>query len=301
MASKKIALLTAQSVNPIAYRDEAFLHQALKRQGQDFEEVVWDAPNIDWDRFDQVVVRSTWDYVTKCQAFLKVLRQIEASRAQLINPLACIEWNIDKAYLFELEKLGERIPKGLLIKKFQLSDLAPETTTGCFFREHPGKMVIKPCIGAGGGDTFLFESSEVQALQLAEKFSLLINHDVLIQEYLPQIKQGERSLVFIDGALAHALIKVPTASEFRCQEEHGGQFQAFSPLSSEVAWGERLLQKIPVLKDQATFIRVDYLLIQEGEMVIMEIEAIEPSLYFSVRPESADQFVSALMKSKSFL
>ena len=85
--------------------DNLLLHR-FKAQGFQARPIVWNRPNIDWNQFDIALIRSTWDYLDEQERFLHVLSQIEASSCRLFNPLAAVRWNIDKRYLFDLEKWG---------------------------------------------------------------------------------------------------------------------------------------------------------------------------------------------------
>ena len=64
---------------------------ALAELGVDAEPAVWDA-DVDWARFDLVVLRSTWDYAERRDAFLAWARSLP----RVLNPLAVLEWNTDK-------------------------------------------------------------------------------------------------------------------------------------------------------------------------------------------------------------
>ena len=60
--------------------------------------------DVDWNRFDVVVIRSPWDYQADPQSFIRVLETIDAASAQLENCLELVKWNIDKGYLRDLER-----------------------------------------------------------------------------------------------------------------------------------------------------------------------------------------------------
>lgn len=88
-----------------AYLDDLdlqHLQRAAERAGLRSETVVWDDPDVDWDAFDAVVVRSCWDYVPRRDEFLAWTRQVPT----LVNDADTIAWNTDKHYLRELETAG---------------------------------------------------------------------------------------------------------------------------------------------------------------------------------------------------
>ena len=56
-----IALVTYRGLPDLA-ADDRLLRDALLRRGAGVDAVVWDDPDVDWSRYDEIVVRSTWDY-----------------------------------------------------------------------------------------------------------------------------------------------------------------------------------------------------------------------------------------------
>ena len=78
----------------------------LQDRGWDVSTVSWRNRSVDWNDFDIVVLRTTWDYQNQPDEFLSVLRAIDSSKARLENPLSLVEWNLDKRYLGDLERRG---------------------------------------------------------------------------------------------------------------------------------------------------------------------------------------------------
>ena len=76
------------------------------------------------------LIRSTWDYLDEQKQFLEVLSQIEASSCRILNPLAAVRWNIDKHYLFDLEKWGVPIIPTYLASHVEMGELH-EIFYGC--------------------------------------------------------------------------------------------------------------------------------------------------------------------------
>jgi glutathione synthase/RimK-type ligase-like ATP-grasp enzyme len=105
------------------FKEDQLLLRGFQSQGFQAEAVVWNDPTIDWNRFDLALIRSTWDYLDEQERFIKVLAQIEASSCRLFNPLEAVRWNIDKHYLFDLEKWGVPIIPTLLTSKAEPESL----------------------------------------------------------------------------------------------------------------------------------------------------------------------------------
>ena len=83
-------------------------------------------------RYDAVVIRSTWDYVTDPDAFLDVLGEIERSGTPLFNGLDLVRWNIRKTYLRDLAERGVSVVPTIWRDRLQpneLPDLIEEVGT----------------------------------------------------------------------------------------------------------------------------------------------------------------------------
>jgi hypothetical protein len=110
----------------------------------------------------------------------------------------------------------------------------------------------------------------------------------LVQPYLPGVKgYGERSLVFVDGELTHAVRKAP---------RFGGQDESVSaalPISaSERALALRAVAAAP---GALLYARADVAPGPDGAPVLMELELIEPSLFFDRSRAALDRFVAAVL------
>lgn len=84
--------------------DLAPLMDALTARGADTRVVCWD-DDVAWDRFDAVVLRSTWDYPDRLREFLAWIDRVDAT-STLLNPLPVVRWSIDKRYLLALAADG---------------------------------------------------------------------------------------------------------------------------------------------------------------------------------------------------
>ena len=96
-----VALATC-SLLPDLDADERMLIPALAAHGLTAEPRVWDDAGVRWDEFRLVVVRSTWDYAARRDAFLTWA----ASLPRVLNPVDVLTWNTDKTYLRTLAASG---------------------------------------------------------------------------------------------------------------------------------------------------------------------------------------------------
>ena len=110
----------------------------------------------------------------------------------------------------------------------------------------------------------------------------------ILQPFINSIKKdGEMSLIFFNKGFSHGLSKVPKKGDFRVQEEHGGTLELLKNLDKQVI---NLCKKvISLLPYECFYSRID-LVFDRGHPLLMEIEVIEPSLYFNLEPKSAKLF-----------
>ena len=284
---RKCALLPISDLSNFQSYDNLIV-QPLSKLGWECEFIPWDSISINWDDFDAVIIRSTWDYQQKEKLFFKTLQSIEASTATLYNSLDAVKWNINKRYLLELEKENISIIPTRLYDSFDF-DIINQLFS--FFNEN--KLIIKPCVSANADDTFILEQNKMGSLKpvLENTFS---QKDFLVQPFIKNIRiEGEYSLIYFGNRLSHVLLKTPKNGDFRVQEEHGGILKAINkPESSLIDFGNKVMETIPY---QCLFSRVDVVR-GSNNYLLMEVELIEPSLYFNMDLNSPQMFAEIFNK-----
>ena len=283
----KCALLTINDLSNFQSYDNLIV-RPLKNLGWICDFIPWDSTSINWDDFDAVIIRSTWDYQQKEKLFFKTLQSIEASNATLYNSLDAVKWNINKRYLLELEKKDITIIPSKFYDSFNF-----EIVSHLFSFFNKNKLIIKPCVSANADDTFILELSKMSSLKpLLE--NTFFQKDFLIQPFIQSIKnEGEYSLIYFGNKLSHVLLKTPKNGDFRVQEEHGGVLKAIKkPECSLIDFGNKVMENVP---HQCLYSRVD--VVRDGNnYLLMEVELIEPSLYFNMNPKSPQMFAKVFNK-----
>ncbi|GMM71612.1 hypothetical protein MTsDn5_15640 [Alteromonas gracilis] len=280
-----VAFLSTDNLEDFFVYDE-LLVPYFNQKGWKVETVSWHTNAENWGRFDYVIVRSTWDYQQHAEAFLACLKQIDASSTTLLNPLRLMQWNIEKYYLKDLQQKGVPIVKTIWETTFDNAVIDK-----AFDEFSSGAIVIKPVLSANADDTFKLEREtwKESAGVLSNTFK---QRDFMIQPFLSSIvEEGEYSLFYFGGAFSHAIKKVPQEGDFRVQEEHGGRLHPVSVDDVQLAVAEKALSAMPC---NALYARVD-LVRQNNNWAIMELELIEPSLYFNLDEDSPVRFVEALL------
>jgi glutathione synthase/RimK-type ligase-like ATP-grasp enzyme len=119
---------------------------------------------------------------------------------------------------------------------------------------------------------------------------MLADGAVLVQAFLEEVQTlGEWSLIFIGGEYSHAVLKTPGEGDFRVQEHLGGRVQAAEPPDRLVDQGGTILAEV---SKEVLYARVDGVN-RNGELVLMELELFEPSLFFDHAPRAAERFATA--------
>lgn len=278
---KKCAFLSMDSLDGYECYDH-LLFEPLADWGWSAEEVSWRDKQVDWNQFDVVVIRSPWDYQQDPEAFFDVLKEIDRSSAVLENNLDLVEWNIDKTYLRELEEQGIEIVPSLWRNNFD------QREWNDFFTDLSAKeIIIKPTISAGAKNTFrIFKGNGKQNIeQLSSTFS---NRSFIIQPFMPNIvREGEFSIFYFDDTYSHTILKTPKKDDFRVQEEHGGRLKKIEPEEQLLAIGDQILE---LIEPDPLYTRIDLVRTDSNTFALMELELIEPSLYFNMDPESPERF-----------
>jgi len=260
--------------------DDRLLLAALTKRGIEARYAAWDDPGERWQS-DLIVLRSTWNYYLRPTEFLE-WAEYAGRAARLWNPLAVIFWNHDKRYLMELERSG--VP---IVPTERLERGATKSLEHVMQKRRWHDVVIKPAISAASYRTRRFNSGSMNEGN-EHLFDLLKTGDALVQEYMPAVEHhGERSLVWIDGVFTHAVRKSPRLA--------GGDeavSEAVTIDAKEWEVGDAALTSFPPGK--LLYARVDVVTDPSGRPRVMELELIEPSLFFLQFPAALERFADGI-------
>lgn len=281
----KIALLTCEKLPDLTPEDQKLI-PALAKQNIEAKAVIWNDKTINWSDFDYLIFRNTWDYFEKENEFNLWLDQIEKLEIKTLNAIEIIKQNKHKFYLREMEKQGIRILPTVFIDKTNNLNLAELIPT------HWKKAVIKPAFSAGSYLTEVFEVSKIQEISKKYK-SIAAEKELLLQEFMPEIQTlGETSFIFFNKKFSHAVNKKPVAGDFRVQSQFGGEYNLIQPNPELIEKAQKIAA---VFKGGLLYARVDGIII-DNDLFLMEIECIEPDLYFNLSGKSLDRFVAEIVK-----
>ena len=261
----------------------------LAEHGIDSDPVMWNDSSVDWAAFDAVLFRSCWDYPDDRERFQAMLRELETAPVQVCNPLHVIQWNLHKNYLTTLADAGITIPDTTVVD--QGADVSLETLFGTQNQE---ELVVKPAIGAMSSQVWKTATSDLPASE--SKFAEQVSeHDVLVQEFIPEIETGERSMVFFSGEYSHAWNSIPAEDDVTSFE---GSDPDYEPTALMQEQGTDVIQaacdSLEIEPEKLAYARVDY--VPRGdELVLMELELIEPYLGFERGENTVERFAQTLI------
>ena len=296
MTQIRIALLTESrfinALNPGWYiqnilDDDTHLASSLLKYEINTIRIDWADPSFDLKSVDAAVFRTTWDYFEKIDSFLVWLEKT-ASTVPLFNTFELIKWNLDKHYLLDLGKRGVNVPH-TLVKEIN------ETVSLSNFLKNANCEVgiVKPTISGAAWNTYRFSKTNLEEVENKTN-ALLKERAMMIQPFQKSVTvNGELSLMLFGGRYTHAVKKVPKPGDFRVQDDHGGKVFLHEATKEEIQFAEKAVYACSTLP---VYARVDIVRDNFGNLSLMELELIEPELFFRFYPKSAEVFAEELAK-----
>lgn len=284
----RIAILTsAEMPNMLPYDMEVI--SILNGRGIDTSVFVWDEiirtnPNK-LKSYDAILIRTIWDYFKKYDQFINLLDILDSSGIPVFNPVEILRWNMNKQYLNELQ--GEGIE---IIPTVFNSDGANDSFKKALSLGWE-KMVLKPLISGNSYHTFVIEANNEVLFDRMEKIHFQ-NRPYMIQEFIPEISEGEISIIYFSNGYSYSVRKVPKKGEYRVQFDFGGVYH-FEDVDPEIkVICDRISNHIG---KKLLYQRFDGLW-RNGRFLIMEVELIEPDLYLNLSDEAKNQWVDSLIR-----
>jgi glutathione synthase/RimK-type ligase-like ATP-grasp enzyme len=269
------------SLLPDGSDDVRALTGALAPLGVEAEPVIWDA-GVDWSRYDLVVIRSTWDYPERRDAFTAWADGLP----RVLNPAGVIRWNTDKRYLRDLAAAG--LP--VVPTRWDPDDVPADWP----------EYVVKPAVSIGSGDTARWGPGEREQARAHLRSLRDAGRTAMVQPYLSAVDSvGETALVYCDGEFSHAGRKaqILTAGAGIQGPVRGdttrGQVTSATATRAELDVARRALAAVPGGED-LLYARIDLIPGPDGEPLIVELELTEPNLYLQLAPNAADRFAKAI-------
>ncbi|WP_120632518.1 glutathione synthase [Ruegeria sp. EL01] len=118
-------------------------------------------------------------------------------------------------------------PEKLLVLEFP--NLTPPTTiardlqTIKAFKEEHGDVILKPLYGNGGAGVFRLDANDRNLTSLHELFTGFSREPLIIQKFLPDVRNGDKRVILVDGDPVGAINRVPAEGETRSNMHVGGR------------------------------------------------------------------------------
>lgn len=277
------AAIARDDVPPLERPDRDLVFAAGKARGLTFQTVYWDEEHLPELGFDAAVIRTCWDYTTRADEFVSALESYERAGLRIFNSPSVVRWNARKTYLQELGAAA--------IETIWMDKAAPDTVAQAFDALDASEIVVKPQIGAGSIATVRLKRNAWSDADLV----LGPQGPAMIQPYLDAIEtEGERSLFWFGGEFSHAIRKLPNPGGWLANIPSETRFFADDPPLAAMEAAESARARCP--KD-LLYVRIDLVLGNDGQWRVIEIEAIEPYLFFAFAPAGADRFVEAIART----
>ena len=204
---------------------EFFIHQNSNKSKKLVFPRKYSVHSIELDSMDLIFMRSDPPvdraYITACH-LLSLCK-----RARVINNLnSLINFN---------EKLSILNFPDLITETFVSSS---KTEIKKFIMKFQ-KAVLKPLNGMAGSGIFVVEASDKNLNSILE-ISLERSSPIMVQRYIPEISQGDKRIIMINGSIVGALLRVPTDSDYRANLAAGGSFIKYELSERDKEIGFRL-------------------------------------------------------------
>ena len=119
------------------------------------------------------------------------------------------------------------LPEKLLVLEFP--DLIPDTVISRDldeikeFKREFKDIIVKPLYGNGGAGIFRLKEDDKNLTSLHELFSSMSSEPLIAQAFLPDVRNGDKRIILVDGSPVGAINRVPKAGEIRSNMHVGGK------------------------------------------------------------------------------
>ncbi len=287
---------TAPPQFPNLHDDWPLVRAALDDAGLDAEAVVWSDPAVDWSSFDLIVANGAWDNIHHVDEFLAWVDARARSSVPTVNSPATLRWNLDKRYLRGLEAAGVATVPTTWVEPGAGGDAEAAVTRTMT----QGEVVVKPSISGGGFQTARYGAHDRdRASALAHVRALVeLGRTAMVQPYQPAVDTvGEVGLIFLGGEFSHAMHKDPMIRRDVGPTASLIENQVVSPASASPAQlelGHQAVAAAEQLLGPTTYARVDTVIGEDGQPRLLELELLDPVLFFTTESSAAERFARVL-------
>jgi hypothetical protein len=283
-----VVAFTAPPRFPELHDDWPLVRAALADIGIDAVPVVWSDPSADWSSFDLIVASGAWDSIHRVDEFLAWVAAREHGTTPTVNAPATLRWNLDKRYLRELEAAGVPIVPTSWVEPGGEADVAlPD-----------GEVVVKPSISGGGHGTARYRPEEHEDARSHARDLVASGRTAMIQPYQTSVDElGELGLVFLAGEFSHAIQKDPMIRRGVGPLDSlidNQVVRAATASDGQIDLGHRAVAAAEALLGPTTYARVDIVEGADGAQALLELELLDPVLFFPQHRDAASTYARVL-------
>ncbi len=287
---------------PDLHDDWPLLRAALARRGVDAGTAVWSDPEVDWTAYGLVLANGVWDNIHHVDEFLAWVDRVSGTLGvPVVNASAVLRWNIDKRYLRDLEAAGVPVVPTLW------AEPGGETGPATSDEGHPessdldlpaGEIVVKPSVSGGGFQTARYLPYEHGPARRHIAELTASGRTAMVQPYQRAVDDvGEVGLIFLGGAFSHAMHKDPMIRRGTGPRPSLIENQVVTPATpsdAQLALGHAAVAAAERLHGPVSYARVDTVEDDDGRPLVLELELLDPALFFVIDPAGADRFARVL-------
>jgi glutathione synthase len=186
-----------------------------KPKGEHF--LLGEAARTDLSTFDVVLMRQDPPFDMNYITLTHLLEHIHP-KTYVTNPPASVRNAPEKILVTEFPDL---MPPTLVTRDRSLIQA---------FRKEHGNIIVKPLYGNGGAGVFFIQEGDHNLVSLLELFETAFREPFMIQRYLPEVRNGDKRIIIVDGEPIMGLNRVPSEGEARSNMHVGGRPE-LSPLT----------------------------------------------------------------------
>jgi glutathione synthase/RimK-type ligase-like ATP-grasp enzyme len=279
---------------PDLHDDWPVQRAAFEEAGIDCRAVVWSDPEVDWRTFDLVVANGVWDNIHRIDEFLAWVDRVAVGLGvPMVNSPAILRWNIDKRYLRDLEARGVPIVPTTWIEPGCDLDLGE-------YERAAAELVVKPTVSGGGHLTARYGPGELPSARAHIEMLAAQGRSTMVQPYVDTVDHyGEAGLVFIGGEFSHAIHKAAMIRPGAGPQDHLIDNQvvtAATATPAQLELGHHAVATAEAMFGPTTYARVDMVTLDHGAPALLELELLDPVLFFVTHSPAATTFARVITR-----
>ncbi len=170
---------------------------------------VSDRRSIDLAEWDVVLLRQDPPFDMAYITTTHLLERIHP-KTLVVNDPASVRNAPEKVFVLDFLDL---MPPTMVTR--QLADVQA-------FRDKHKDIIVKPLYGNGGASVFRIRPEDSNLASLVELFQIVFREPFMVQQYRPEVREGDKRIILIDGEVVGAINRVPAAGETRSNMHVGG-------------------------------------------------------------------------------